>query len=318
MARGPRLSQVVQLHAIAEAKCHEVAHLVINIVHRHLGTPFFEYDASLVRDGCFFAGVLLAGSSGSEEEVNTCLQALHSMRWAFSKSEEREQALKLVWDQRMTSENQRRSEGELRRNDPPHQDSSISPPFPSVSNTPPLHRLRELPPPLSIAHTSVIHSSGPSTAATDDGGWTTLSNPSSHHSPVSASGSPPYLAAAAARAGMGPKVEVITSALMGAPVDHPVYYQVPDMEPFAYSIVSNPVASSGHDAHDLTPPHSSAGMSSSSVTFHDNYHDASAFFTSPPGTTAGRSAADASGSLPSDDGTTYHPNYTGGQFYVGQ
>ena len=48
---SPRLSQATDLHSIAEAKCYERAHLVTNIIRRQLGTTFFQYDASLVRDG---------------------------------------------------------------------------------------------------------------------------------------------------------------------------------------------------------------------------------------------------------------------------
>ncbi|KAH9180309.1 hypothetical protein EDB89DRAFT_2062044 [Lactarius sanguifluus] len=64
--RSPPLDAATRLLKIADARCHEVVRRVIVIIRQHLGTPFFEYDASLVRDGCFFAGFLLAGEGGSD------------------------------------------------------------------------------------------------------------------------------------------------------------------------------------------------------------------------------------------------------------
>ena len=335
MSRSHRLPQVVNLHTLAENKCLETARLVVEIIRQHLGTDFFKLDASLVRDGCFFAGVLLAGSTGTEEQVKTCLQAFRDMRWAFSKSEEREHTLKMVWESRLTAESQRRTEAELRRSDPPQQDSgtSISPSsFVAPSLTPPHHRgIRHAPPPLSIAQASAVHGSGPNTAATEDGGWGTLSSSSSHtaqshRSPLSASNSPPFLSAQPAPASIGPKVEALTllnpglgDQGVGVGGGGSVYYHVPsDMDTFAYSITSGALTSSAHDAHDLTPPHSSAGMSTSSATYHDSYYDAaSAVFVSPPGTTSSRGpGGETSGALSSDESSTYHTNYAGSQYYV--
>lgn len=331
ISRSHRLPQVVQLHSIAEAKCHEIARLIVGIIRPHLGTDFFRFDASLVRDGCFFAGVLLAGSTGSEQEVNTCLQALRDMRWAFSKSEEREHTLKMVWEQRVATESQRRVEAELRRSDPPQQDSSssasISPSsFVTPSLTPPHHRMRQPPPPLSIVHASAAHGSGPSTAATEDGGWGTISSSSSHtarshHSPLSSSDSPPFLSAQPVPSSIGPKVEALAlmnSSLADQSVTGSVYYHVPsDMDTFAYSLSSSTLTSSSHDPHDLTPPHSSAGMSTSSASFHDSYYDTSAVFVSPPGTTSSRVVGgDSSGGLSADDSPNFSTNYASSQFYV--
>ncbi|KAI5122045.1 hypothetical protein M0805_006030 [Coniferiporia weirii] len=316
--RSSRL-QVAQLHAIADARCQQFARLVIAIVRRHLGTPFFEYDASLVRDGCFYAGLLLAGESGTEEEVNACIQALRDMRWAFSKSEERERSLKVVWERRMAAEVHRRAQADLRGTVPVQQESSASQsPFGSASTTPDEDRMRNPPPPLLISHTPAsLHGSSPSTAVTEDGGWSVLSGaPLGVHSHRSSSGSPPFV-------GANHKVEALESSLLLAPIgEHSLaasmyYPQVPEMDTFAYSIVSNST-SAPHSPHDFTPPRSSTGMSSSSATsFHDTYLDSTGapFFTvSPPG--SARGTADASGSLPSDKGGPYHVNYTGSQFYA--
>lgn len=72
---------LVHLHTIAESKCQDIIQHVVFLVRRHLGTSFFEYDASLVRDGCFFAGYMLAGEDGTDEQMDTCLRALSEMRW---------------------------------------------------------------------------------------------------------------------------------------------------------------------------------------------------------------------------------------------
>ncbi|KAG8749414.1 hypothetical protein FRC14_001390, partial [Serendipita sp. 396] len=85
---------------IAEAKCFDLLDHVVLLVRRHLGSGFFAYDASLVRDGCFFAGHTLALMPGRDEDVKACLQALSEMRWAFSKGHERSQTIRLAWGNR--------------------------------------------------------------------------------------------------------------------------------------------------------------------------------------------------------------------------
>lgn len=321
VSRSPRLTQVAQLHAIADAKCQQFARLVVGIVRRHLGSSFFEFDASLVRDGCFYAGLLLAGESGTEEEVHTCLQALRDMRWAFSKSEEREHTLQMVWEQRLTAESQRGAGTNFRRME--KQDFSGSTPSFSSTSTE-NNRMRQPPPPLMIAQTT-LHDSAPSTAVTsDDGGWTVISNaPHGIHSHRSSSGSPPFMGVSQSSQHLGPKVEALASTLMLGPVGEqaitePMYYQhVHEMDStFAYSIVPGTTASAPHSPHDFTPPRSSAGMSSSSVSYHEPYFGSAGtplFTISPPG--SARGTAD-SGSLASDKGASYHVNYTGSPFYV--
>lgn len=75
---------LLHLHTIAESKCLDVAQHVVSLVRRHLGSSFFEYDASLVRDGCFFAGYMLPADS-TDERGDTCLRALSEMRWYVQK-----------------------------------------------------------------------------------------------------------------------------------------------------------------------------------------------------------------------------------------
>ncbi|KAG8937905.1 hypothetical protein FRC00_010620 [Tulasnella sp. 408] len=67
---------------------------------RHVGTAFFEYDASLCRDGVFYAGERIAGEPNSGDDVHVCLQALGQMRWAYSKSTQRTEKLKSIWQNR--------------------------------------------------------------------------------------------------------------------------------------------------------------------------------------------------------------------------
>ncbi|PVF98575.1 hypothetical protein CPB86DRAFT_814609 [Serendipita vermifera] len=87
--------------SIAESKCFDVLDHVVRLIRRHLNSTFFAYDASLVRDGCFFAGHTLALMPGRDEDVKVCLQALSEMRWAFSKSYERSQTITFAWRSRV-------------------------------------------------------------------------------------------------------------------------------------------------------------------------------------------------------------------------
>ncbi|KAI0282211.1 hypothetical protein BGY98DRAFT_1121989 [Russula aff. rugulosa BPL654] len=179
--RSAQLDTAARLLKIADARCHEVVRRVVVIIRQHLGTPFFEYDASLARDGCFFAGFLLAGEGGSDEDVQTCLQALRQMRWAFSKGEEREKTVRMIWESRKGSNTRSRS--------------SISPTLttplfelqPAGTQFLRTHSQRPLPPPLSIPPLSSgipsLDSSAPTTARTEDSSWA---------SPLSASSSGPH------------------------------------------------------------------------------------------------------------------------------
>ena len=72
-----------RLHEKAKSRCVSVVREVVKIIQHNLGTSFFQYDASLVRDGCFFAAFLLAGETGSGSDVQACLQALNEMRWTL-------------------------------------------------------------------------------------------------------------------------------------------------------------------------------------------------------------------------------------------
>ncbi|KAF8894459.1 hypothetical protein BD779DRAFT_1501136 [Infundibulicybe gibba] len=114
------------LHQIATRKCHRLLPIVLDIIKVNLAGGgadaggLFRWDAGIIRDGCFFAGFLAASSDGdmidyeegdnyhsdgaarfgTEEAVGLCLEALGEMRWAYSKSEERAETIRMVWENR--------------------------------------------------------------------------------------------------------------------------------------------------------------------------------------------------------------------------
>jgi len=114
---------IQRLYSIAQSKCHFLVRTVGSIIKQHLGTSFFQYDAFQIRDGVFFAGLLLANDGiGSMEDINLCVSALREMRWAYSKSEEREQSIRMVWQ----------AKGSGSRHEPnPVLSSSFPPSFPA-------------------------------------------------------------------------------------------------------------------------------------------------------------------------------------------
>lgn len=119
------------LHAIAVKKCMGLLPHIVRLIESFVATEgsdagLFRYDTGLVRDGCFFAAYLAASmetdllnvpsdekhynkltskddisvSLTAEESVSICLTALSSMQWAFSRSEEREETVRMVWENR--------------------------------------------------------------------------------------------------------------------------------------------------------------------------------------------------------------------------
>ena len=97
---------------------------IIRILQAHTSSKqnelpgIYHWDAGLIRDGCFFAGYLAANMESDvfdeddlkeddierrltvEDGVSICLAALTSMRWSFSKSEEREETIRMIWENR--------------------------------------------------------------------------------------------------------------------------------------------------------------------------------------------------------------------------
>ncbi|KAI9064319.1 hypothetical protein FKP32DRAFT_1649754 [Trametes sanguinea] len=170
--RSRKSDTIVRLHTKANTKCHAVVRNVVAILRRNLGTPFFQYDAALVRDGCFFAGFLLAGENGTREDVEICLRALSEMRWAFSKNDERERTVRLVWDGRVSN-----SRGQSSRSfSSSPGDEAIRGPGTYEGSYVRRALLRPTSvPPLSLSATTMgpgyDNSSAPNTACTADGRW---------------------------------------------------------------------------------------------------------------------------------------------------
>lgn len=127
-----------RLHELATQRCFRLLPPVLRIIQLHLPSPkeapsgLFQWDSGLVRDGCFFAGILAASFDGdvlqednykregvnnsrstftTDEGVALCLAALGEMKWAFSKSEERQEAVRMAWKNR---KGPRRSDDSLR------------------------------------------------------------------------------------------------------------------------------------------------------------------------------------------------------------
>ena len=249
--RSAHLDAATRLLKIADARCHEVVRRVVAIIRQHLGTPFFEYDASLVRDGCFFAGFLLAGEGGSDDDVQTCLQALRQMRWAFSKGEEREKTVRMIWESRKGS------------NTRPC--TSISPTLttpvfdlqPAGTQFLRTHSQRPHPPPLSIPPLSIsgipsLDTSAPTTARTEDSSWA---------SPLSATSSGPHSPLISGSSGGSPSSTVVSSnesppffALAQGPT--PFSHISPGMKSDALRhsppLMFYPCSDSGH--YTFTPP----------------------------------------------------------------
>ncbi|KAF8136113.1 hypothetical protein EV363DRAFT_1318759 [Boletus edulis] len=178
------------------------------MLQRHLKVPssFFAYDTGLIRDGCFFAGLLLAQSDklGAElgaircnidweEGVAACLQALGEVRWVCYRSQEQEKTLKAEWEARIERDSRRHGRQSPRpfpiKQSPGHSpclnDNTPLPcTAPSTSNPQTLSlvaaggQVRPHLPPLSVSFTH--DDSGPDTVLTDDGsgGWEPYTPPS--------------------------------------------------------------------------------------------------------------------------------------------
>lgn len=231
-----------QLHAIASRKCLRLLPSVLAIMRSHLmrngngsGAILFGWDAGLVRDGCFFAGFLCAtidndasefvvenrefkhadmeavrSGLDTEEGIRLCLTVLKEMSWAFSKSEEREETVRRIWeDKKKRKLEQQPPHHALPPYEPdyhsqpqtPYPESSYSP-FPSkwvhdIDAHSLHHMLVERPvlPPLNLMHHDSpprqLIDSAPSTGYSVDGsgasGWPSYTPPGTATSGTSAS-----------------------------------------------------------------------------------------------------------------------------------
>ncbi|KAF4615533.1 hypothetical protein D9613_002920 [Agrocybe pediades] len=115
-----------QLLLGANRRCIVLLPRVIRILRSYTSSnhpgalDLFRWDAGLVRDGCFFAACMAASLNGNyidgedekrdsidmhmtvEDGFSICASVLASMRWCNSKSEEREDAVSLMWEDRKT------------------------------------------------------------------------------------------------------------------------------------------------------------------------------------------------------------------------
>lgn len=189
---------MASLHLSAIRRCQKFLPRVIKMLQRHLKVPsnFFAYDAGLIRDGCFFAGLLLAQSdkldmendvmgwdADWEEGVTACLQALGEIRWVYSRTQEREKTLKAEWEARIERDTSRRRVQRSPMSFPLKESPGHSPclndntPLPCSTASDPRPRILSLVsaggqvrpylPPLSVSFPQ--DDSGPDTVLTDDG-----------------------------------------------------------------------------------------------------------------------------------------------------
>ena len=306
-----QVRHVRELYAEADRKCREIATLVFELIRQHLDGPLFEFDASLVRDGCFFAANLLANDGNRDGDAELCIRALRKMRWAFCKSEERENTVRLALQSRPTSDGVRRmSLPALHTNNLAHLDHSAPPsaansPCSSgtgASRTPPQHNmLRTIPPPLILATNGNVVESGPNTAVTDDGSWPSISHCSS--TSASTSGSPPFISGKADPVGAAVLYSESSIPMTNIDSAHASLY-MSDLE-YTYPPVSS---ASGPERHSRSTP---LRTPTSMNPFNDNYFDTAAgVFAS--------SSLETGSSQGAEVGPSYHPRFssTPGHFFV--
>lgn len=236
------------LHVTAIQKCLSLLPRVVRIIRLH--TPkerndipgIFRWDAGLVRDGCFFAAYLAASFNGEyldmpneddkeedlitvDDGVSICLTALSTMRWGFSKSEEREETIRMVWENR-----------KLRHQGHPHHLPLYEANYPqtnlSMTNSqllPPsshgnLAMLasgdRPMLPPLNLYTSQSRVDSRPSTGCSSDG-WPSYTPPSTATSIATSAG-----------AGLSRRGSPAFSSMTGS---EDIFFHGPDMDQFSYN-----------------------------------------------------------------------------------
>ncbi|KAL4250416.1 hypothetical protein ABKN59_003372 [Abortiporus biennis] len=192
-----------RLYDAAKFRCNDAVRNVVSIIQHNLGGPLFQYDAAVVRDGCFYAGFLLAGESYLQEEVEICLRSLEEMKFSFSRSSERVQTVKMLWESRSNRGHEGRSFSsspslhglsDSRRHSPSDLSPSIKRSSTRCVSVPTLTFL-SLPPSLSVGSASA-----PTTAYPDDSSWPSSISPHedqflhAHDSPIQSTHStPPFL-----------------------------------------------------------------------------------------------------------------------------
>jgi hypothetical protein len=105
------IEQVDSLHQRSLQRCNTALGAVVLIIRSHvvpeLGSPFFAFDASLIRDGCYFAGLLLSLSETGQtdhelrSDIDMCIHAIRSMRYALGGQRGQEATIDRAWNRRM-------------------------------------------------------------------------------------------------------------------------------------------------------------------------------------------------------------------------
>jgi len=275
------------LHVIATRKCLSLLPCVLRIIKYHLQDGhstqrlgFFQWDAGLIRDGCFFAGFLAAGIEGDmidsnddrnddptggqgrlsvEEGVGLCLTALKEMKWAFSKSEEREETVRMVWENRKIGRHGRHTLGRLNLGRlgpdpyPDHQAGSaygkpISASHMAANSFLPLslHGLDDRPqlPPIHLLYSPRRVESAPATAYSTDGhganGWPSYTPPGTATSVATSAGT--GVSSVSSSRGSPVFANLPTPVAFKGEVSDPFYHVAGDLEQFSFNA---PVTASG-------------------------------------------------------------------------
>jgi hypothetical protein len=321
------------LHVVATRKCLGLLPCVLRIIKYHLqdghSAGFFQWDAGLVRDGCFFAGFLAAGVEGDiidssidernedftggqghlsvEEGVGLCLAALKEMRWAFSKSEEREETVRMVWENRKIGRHGRHTLSRLNLGRlgpdtyPVHQvGSAFGKPVPTASHMAvnsflplSLHGLDDRPqlPPIHLLYSPRRVESAPATAYSTDGhganGWPSYTPPGTATSVATSAGT--GVSSVSSR-GSPIFANLPTPMAFKGEVNDPFYHVAGDLEQFSFNA---PVTAAGiNDAIGTIASYHDRSNSPGSM--HNNapsaYLDSSVFRT--PGSTLLPSSGD--------------------------
>jgi hypothetical protein len=260
----------------------------------------FRWDAGLVRDGCFFAGYLAASFDGEyldtsneddkqedlitvDDSVSICLSALATMRWGFSKSEEREETIRMVWENRKLRDQGQPRHLPLYMANYPQTNLSMSnsqlhmnlPPSPHGDMSMLASGDRPMLPPLGLYPSQGRVDSRPSTGCSSDG-WPSYTPPSTATSIATSTGT-----------GMSRGGSPVFSN-MASPED--IFFHGPDMDQFRYNPPlagvhepSGPLSSmpsyvprqSNLEPHPLSPNAGtyvgSFNTSNSSIMTHTNY-----------------------------------------------
>jgi hypothetical protein len=316
------------LYAVATRKCLSILPRVLRIIKYHLqetrGIGFFQWDAGLVRDGCFFAGFLAAGVEGDidssidersdslndasgrisvEEGVSLCLTALKEMRWAFSKSEEREETVRMVWENRKVGRHGRQtfdSRHTLSRlnlgrlGSETYPDHQVGPAYgkpmsatPHMTANPflplPLHGLDDRPqlPPIHLLYSPRRVESAPATAYSTDGhganGWPSYTPPGTATSIATSAGT--GVSSVGSR-GSPTFANLPTPLAFKGEVNDPFYHVTGDLEQFSFNapVTVNDVSGIGSIPSYHHRSHSPSSLHSNTST----YLDSSVFRTSGP------------------------------------